>query len=57
MMRLAEKIQKANWKKERNVPSIFCPDTVDADTWKKVTVSLGKAVDHLNTAEYILQTF
>ena len=51
-MRLAEKIQEADWKKEKHVPVIDCPDAVEADTWTKVTVSLGKAVDHPNTTEH-----
>ena len=51
-MRLAEKIQEADWKKEKHVPVIECPDVVEADTWTKITVSLGKAVDHPNTTEH-----
>jgi superoxide reductase len=51
-MRLGEKIQEADWKKEKHVPVIECPDTVKADAWTKVTVSLGKAVDHPNTTEH-----
>ena len=51
-MRLGEKIQEADWKKEKHVPVIECPDAVKADTWTKVTVSLGKAVDHPNTTEH-----
>ena len=51
-MRLGDKIQEADWKKEKHVPAIECPDIVQADTWTKVTVSLGKAVDHPNTTEH-----
>jgi len=51
-MRLSERIQQADWKKEKHVPVIDCPDTIKKDTWSQVTVSLGKAVDHPNTTEH-----
>jgi len=51
-MRICDKIQEADWKKEKHVPVIDCPDTVKADEWVDVKVSLGKAVDHPNTTEH-----
>ena len=51
-MRISEKIQQADWQKEKHVPAIECPDKVKADDFVKVTVSLGKAVAHPNTTEH-----
>ena len=51
-MRISEKIQEADWKKEKHVPVIDCPDSLKADEWVDVKVSLGKAVDHPNTTEH-----
>ncbi len=51
-MRISEKIQEADWQKEKHVPVIDCPDKVKADEFVKVTVSLGKAVAHPNTTEH-----
>jgi len=50
--KIAEKIQTADWKAEKHVPVIDCPDKVKADEWTRVTVTLGKAVAHPNTTEH-----
>jgi superoxide reductase len=49
---LCEKIQQADWKKEKHVPVIECPDEVKPDEWVEVRTSLGKAVAHPNTTEH-----
>jgi superoxide reductase len=49
---LGEKIQHADWKKEKHVPVIECPDQVKADEFFDVHVSLGKEVAHPNTTEH-----
>jgi superoxide reductase len=49
---LGEKIQSADWKKEKHVPAIECPDEVEADEFFEVNVSLGKEVAHPNTTEH-----
>lgn len=51
-MILGEKIQSADWKKEKHVPVIECPDTVQADTVFTVRVSVGKEIPHPNTLEH-----
>lgn len=51
-MTLGEKIQSADWKKEKHVPVIECPDTVQADTVFTVRVSVGKEIPHPNTTEH-----
>ena len=51
-MKLGEKIQSADWKKEKHVPVIECPDTVQADTMFTVKVSVGKEIPHPNTTEH-----
>jgi superoxide reductase len=52
MMNLGERIQQADWKKEKHVPVIECPDQVKADELFEVKVSLGKEVPHPNTTEH-----
>jgi len=51
-MRISEKIQSADWQKEKHVPVIECPDRVEAGAWTQVKVGLGKAVAHPNTTEH-----
>jgi len=52
MAALSSAIQQADWKKEKHVPVIDCPDTVAPDTMFDVTVTLGKEVAHPNKTEH-----
>ncbi len=52
MTMLSDLIKNADWKAEKHVPVIECPDQVDADAFFDVKVSLGKAVAHPNTTEH-----
>jgi superoxide reductase len=52
MMKLGERIQEADWKAEKHVPVIECPDQVKADKLLEVKVSLGKEIPHPNTTEH-----
>jgi len=52
MTELGARIQKADWKKEKHVPVIECPDQVKADEFFEVKVSLGKEIAHPNTTEH-----
>ena len=45
-------IQQADWKKEKHVPVIECPDKVNAGEVFEVKVSLGKEISHPNTTEH-----
>lgn len=45
-------IQTGDWKAEKHVPAIECPDQVTAGEVFDVTVSLGKAANHPNTTEH-----
>jgi len=51
-MSIGEMFQTADWKSEKHVPVIECPDSVSAEEFFKVTVSLGKEVAHPNTTEH-----
>jgi superoxide reductase len=51
-MKLGEQIQSADWKKEKHVPVIECPDKVEAETSFSVNVSIGKEIPHPNTTEH-----
>ena len=52
MTELGERIQKADWKKEKHTPAIECPDEVKANELFGVKVSLGKEIAHPNTTEH-----
>jgi len=49
---LGERIQTADWKKEKHVPVIECPDQVKAGEVFEVKVGLGKEIAHPNTTEH-----
>ena len=49
---IGDQIQQADWKKEKHVPVIECPDEVKAGEIFQVHVSLGKEVAHPNTTEH-----
>jgi len=52
MKNLSSHIKQADWKSEKHVPVIECPDTVSAGETFAVTVGLGKEVAHPNTTEH-----
>jgi superoxide reductase len=52
MAKIGELYQTADWKSEKHVPVIECPDSVTADEMFEVKVSLGKEVAHPNTTEH-----
>ena len=52
MSALGDKVQTADWKTEKHVPVIDCPDKVKAGEAFEVAVSVGKAVAHPNTTEH-----
>ena len=52
MTKIGEQFQTADWKSEKHIPVIECPDEVAADEIFNVTVTLGKEVAHPNTTEH-----
>ncbi|HOI55873.1 MAG TPA: class II SORL domain-containing protein [Phycisphaerae bacterium] len=50
--KLNESIKSADWKSEKHVPVIECPDRVKADELFDVKLTLGKQVAHPNTTEH-----
>jgi superoxide reductase len=52
MKKLGELIQEADWKTEKHVPVIECPDTVKANEMFEVKVTIGKEIAHPNTTEH-----
>ncbi|MEA3459761.1 MAG: class II SORL domain-containing protein [Chloroflexota bacterium] len=52
MTELGARIQKADWKKEKHVPVMECPDRVKPGEPFEVKVSLGKRSAHPNTTEH-----
>ena len=44
--------QSADWKTEKHVPVIECPDQIQAGELCEVKVSLGKEIAHPNTTEH-----
>ncbi len=51
-MGLGEQLQTADWRTEKHVPVIECPDEVKADEVFDVVVGIGKEVAHPNTTEH-----
>jgi superoxide reductase len=51
-LRLCDRIQEADWQKEKHVPVIELPQGTKAGDWAQVKVSIGKAVEHPNTTEH-----
>lgn len=52
MSKVGEMYQTADWKSEKHVPVIECPEAVAADEVFEVKVSLGKEIAHPNTTEH-----
>ena len=52
MEKMGELYQSADWKTEKHVPVIDCPDAVKADEIFNVKVSIGAEVAHPNTTEH-----
>ncbi len=50
--KLGQHIQTDDWKNEKHVPVIECPNTVKANEMFDVRVSIGKEVSHPNTTEH-----
>jgi superoxide reductase len=52
MGKFGDHIQEADWKKEKHVPVIECPDKVMAGEIFQVTATLGKEIAHPNTTAH-----
>lgn len=54
ILNIGELVQEADWKTEKHVPIVECPDTIKKDEYFEVTASIGKEVTHPNnTAHHI----
>jgi superoxide reductase len=49
---VGELYQTADWKTEKHVPVIECPDVVAADQMFELKVAIGKEVSHPNTTTH-----
>jgi superoxide reductase len=52
MAGIGDLYQSADWKTEKHVPVIECPDEVNFDEIFEVEVSLGRGIAHPNTTEH-----
>jgi superoxide reductase len=52
MKKLGELVQTEDWKKEKHVPVIECPDSVASGARFQISVTVGKEVSHPNTTEH-----
>ncbi|RMG98980.1 MAG: Neelaredoxin [Candidatus Dadabacteria bacterium] len=52
MSTIGELYKQADWKAEKHVPVIDCPDTVTAGEAFEVKVCVGKEIAHPNTTEH-----
>ncbi len=51
-MQVGELFQTADWKTEKHVPVIECPDKVKSGEFFPVKVTVGRQVAHPNTTEH-----
>jgi superoxide reductase len=54
MATIGDKVQTADWKNEKHVPVIDCPNSVKAGEQFTINVAVGKAVAHPNTTEHYI---
>jgi superoxide reductase len=52
MKTFGELYQTADWKKEKHVPAIECPDSVKSGEPFMIKVTVGKEIPHPNTTEH-----
>lgn len=52
MNKLSDYVKSADWKSEKHVPAIECPETVKPGEWFAITVTVGKEIPHPNTTEH-----
>jgi superoxide reductase len=52
MAEMKDLFQSADWKKEKHVPVIECPESVKKGDLVQVRVSVGKEIAHPNTTEH-----
>ncbi len=52
MKKLGEFFQAADWKTEKHVPVIECPDSVESGEKFEIKISVGKEISHPNTTEH-----
>lgn len=52
MSLLSLTIQSGDWKSEKHIPVIHCPEKVKPDTPFEIKVSIGDAIPHPNTFEH-----
>ncbi len=52
MNKLSEFVKTADFKSEKHVPVIDCPDAVKAGEWFTVNITVGKEIAHPNTTEH-----
>jgi superoxide reductase len=51
-LKIGELIQESDWKVEKHVPVITCPDEVTKGEFFEVTANVGKEVAHPNTTAH-----
>ncbi len=52
MKQFGELLQTADWKKEKHVPFIECPEHVKVNESFSIKVTIGKEIPHPNTTEH-----
>jgi superoxide reductase len=52
MKKLGELYQTSDWKTEKHVPVIECPDSVKSEQPFEIKVTIGKEVAHPNTTDH-----
>lgn len=51
---LSDYVQSADWKNEKHIPVILCPDCVQASEPFEIEVTVGKEIPHPNTPTHFI---
>lgn len=51
---LSDYVQSADWKNEKHIPVILCPDCVQASEPFEIEVAVGKEIPHPNTPTHFI---
>jgi superoxide reductase len=56
MADLKDLLQSADWKTEKHVPVIECPDRINKGEALRLDISVGKQISHPNTTEHHIKS-
>lgn len=52
LKKISDLVQESDWKTEKHVPVIDCPEALEKDKMFEISVEVGKEIAHPNTTEH-----